>query len=93
MPATELSPVNHPDTPNRMYMDDPEIEWRTTKPVYDFVNAKYLAERIKFHKADSLEKLVENLVKTWEMESTHKIKVKVGRTFQKFLVLNDFLKN
>lgn len=69
--------LDHPDTPKRMYMDDPEIEWRTVKPNYDIVNRKYLAERSKFHSADSLEKLVENLVKTWEMESTHKIKEKV----------------
>lgn len=78
MPIETLPVADHPDTPNRMYMEDPEIEWRTVKPNYSVVNAKYLAERTKFHKADSLEKLVENLVKTWEMESTHKIKVKVG---------------
>ena len=84
----------HPDTPIRNYMEDPSVQWRTgSKPNYDTVNLKYIKERSRFHSASSLEKLVENIVKTWEMESTHKIKVKVGRTFQKFLVLNDFLKN
>lgn len=77
-PAVDL---DHPDTPNRMYMDDPEIEWRTVKPNYDVVNLKYLRERSKFHSADSIEKLIENLVKTWEMESTHKIKEKVNSLF------------
>lgn len=71
----------HPDTPNRMYMDDPEIQWRNVKPDYDLVNQMYLKERTKFHKADSLEKLVENLVKTWEMESTHKVLAKVSFSF------------
>ena len=68
---------NHPDTPNRSYMDNPDIEWRSVKPNYDATNQKYLNERSRFHKAGSLEKLVEDLVKTWEMESTHKINAKV----------------
>lgn len=71
-------PEDHPDTPKRMYMDDPEIQWKTVKPDYTLANKKYLTERTKKHTAESLEKLVENLVKTWEMESTHKIKIKVS---------------
>ena len=67
----------HPDTPVRMYMDDPDIQWRTVKPNYDLVNKMYLAERTRFHPVGSLEKVVENLVKTWEMESTHKANPKV----------------
>ena len=74
---TEINPADHPDTPKRMYMDDPEIEWTTVKPNYTLADKKYLAERSKNHAADSLEKLVENLVKTWEMESTHKMRIKV----------------
>ena len=58
-------------------MDDPDIEWRLVRPNYGLVNQKYLKERTRFHKAGSLEKLVEDLVKTWEMESTHKINAKV----------------
>lgn len=77
--ASETAAVEqHPDTPTRFYMDDPNIEWRTTKPSYDLVNKMYLAERTRFHAPDSMEKFVENLVKTWEMESTHKINEKVS---------------
>jgi hypothetical protein len=68
----------HPDTPVRSYMDDPKIRWRTVKPNYSMVNELYLKERTRFHPVDSLEKLVENLVKTWEMESTHKIDAQVS---------------
>jgi hypothetical protein len=62
-------------------MDDPDIEWRSVRPSYDLVNQKYLKERSRFHAAGSLEKLVENLVKTWEMESTHKTNAKVKLHF------------
>ena len=68
----------HPDTPVRSHMDDPKIKWRTVKPNYSVVNEMYLKERTRFHPVDSLEKLVENLVKTWEMESTHKIDAQVS---------------
>jgi len=47
--------------------------WRYGKcPVYDVVNAKYMAQKTQSHPEGSLEKVVENLVKTWEMEATHK---------------------
>lgn len=77
--SQETSP--HPDTPVRMYMEDPDIHWRMGfKPSYDMVNRKYLNERTQRHLAGSLEKIVENLVKTWEMESTHKIDPKDWKT-------------
>ncbi|XP_064599519.1 uncharacterized protein LOC135466047 [Liolophura sinensis] len=71
---------HHPDTPVRSYMDDPNIQWKTGKPDYSAVNEKYLKERTKHHKLDSMEKFVENLVKSWEMESTHKINPKDWQT-------------
>ena len=77
----------HPDTPVRSHMDDPKIKWRTVKPNYSVVNEMYLKERTRFHPVDSLEKLVENLVKTWEMESTHKIDAQVSH----WLVGSQFL--
>ena len=40
-------------------------------------NTKFLKEKSQNHKAGSIEKLVEDLVKSWEMESTHKIDLKV----------------
>lgn len=78
----------HLDTPKRDYMDNPEIEWRNGKPNYDLSNLKYLSERSRKHGADSLEKLVENLVKTWEMESTHKINVKVIEKSKSSILIN-----
>ena len=41
------------------------------------VNDKYMRERSPKHAADSLEKVVENLVKTWEMEAMHKVDMEV----------------
>ncbi|XP_013399413.1 pathogen-related protein [Lingula anatina] len=53
-------------------MDDAHIEWRDGKPDYHVINELYQRERSKTHKPDSLEKTVENLVKTFEMEVSHK---------------------
>ena len=77
----------HPDTPVRSFMDDPSIEWRKSRPNYDKANAKYLAERSRHHLEGSLEKVVENLVKTWEMESTHKINPKVNYNLESYDIL------
>ena len=68
-------------TPKRDYMDGANINWRHEKPNYDLVNAKYLKERKSNIKAGSIAKLVEDLVKTWEMESSHKMSEKVGTSF------------
>ena len=59
--------------PVRSHMDDPKIKWRVSKPNYDVVNSKYLSERTREHASDSLEKVVENLFKTFEMEAGHKL--------------------
>ena len=59
-------------------MDDDKIVWKETKPDYTLVNAKYLKERKSKFVAGSLEKVVEDLVKTWEMESSHKIREEVS---------------
>eukprot|EP00435_Cladocopium_sp_Y103_P058088 s682_g20.t1 len=46
------------------------IEWRFGgKPDYALANLKYLQGKTKNHAAGSLELIVENLVKTWEMET------------------------
>ena len=71
-----MSEVEAPP-PTRSYMDDPGIEWKEARPDYSAVNRKYMAERKMRHPEGSLEKTVENLVKTWEMESTHKPNPKV----------------
>ena len=53
-------------------LDDPKHKWLYGKPDYSVVNLEYLKNRTQKHAADSLEKIVENLVKTWEMETQHK---------------------
>lgn len=81
--------VKQISSPKRSYMDDPGIEWKQGhKPDYRLVNEKFMKERTKVHPEGSLEKIVEDLVKTWEMESTHKTKAQV-----KFSLLwsNNFL--
>jgi hypothetical protein len=54
-------------------MDDPNTKCRFGgAPDYSLVNSFYLKERSKIHDDGSLEQIVENLVKTWEMERSHK---------------------
>ena len=60
--------------PDRSFMDDPDTKWRFGgKPDYSLTNLKFLKERSKIHPEGSLELIVENLVKTWEMERSHKL--------------------
>ena len=47
-------------------------KWIHGKPDYSVVNLEYLKNRSQSHADGSLEKIVENLVKTWEMETQHK---------------------
>lgn len=59
--------------PERAFMDDPDTKWRFGGPPdYSLTDLKYLKERSKVHADGSLEQVVENLVKTWEMERSHK---------------------
>jgi hypothetical protein len=59
--------------PERSFMDDPNTKWRFGgAPEYFLVNNFYLKGRSKIHADGSLEQIVENLVKTWEMERSHK---------------------
>lgn len=60
--------------PVRSFMDGANTKWRHGyQPNYDAVNEKFMAEKTMNHKDGSLEQVVENLVKTWEMESSHKM--------------------
>jgi len=59
--------------PVRGDLDDPSIEWRCGKPNYTLANLAYLKGKCSFHEKGSLEILVENAVKTWEMEASHKV--------------------
>ncbi|CAM9557803.1 unnamed protein product, partial [Laminaria digitata] len=60
--------------PVRSFMDDPDTKWRFgAPPDYTVANLAFLKGRSKAHPEGSLELTVENLVKTWEMERTHKV--------------------
>lgn len=49
-------------------------KWRYgQEPNYDAVNAKYLLQKTQKHSAESIEKIVENIVKSWEAEIQHKL--------------------
>ena len=59
--------------PVRSFMDDPNTKWIFGGPPdYSLTNLFYLKQRTKQHTEGSLEEVVENLVKTWEMERSHK---------------------
>ena len=58
--------------PNRGDLDDECHKWLHGKPDYSIANLEYLTGKSQNHKAGSLEKVVEDLVQTWEMEATHK---------------------
>ena len=60
-------------------MEDPSIEWREGKPDYTKANKAYLEGRTRIHMEGSLEKIVEDLVKSWEMEASHKTNTEVNR--------------
>lgn len=58
-------------------MDGP-INWRTKKPDFTELDRYFMKEKSRNHQENSLEMIVENLVKTWEMEATHKVEPKVN---------------
>ena len=57
--------------PDRGDLDDPNKSWREGKPDYRKADLLYFQGKSKNHKVGSLEMVVENLVKKWEMEMTH----------------------
>jgi len=56
-----------------MTMHDDGIKWRTGPPNYTIANLEYLKGKTMNHKKGSLEELVENVVKLWEFEASHKV--------------------
>lgn len=61
--------------PDRGNLDDPTIEWRKGKPDFTFANLAFLKGKCMKHEKGSLEMIVENVVKRWEMEASHKINI------------------
>ena len=65
--------------PRQKFMEDLGIQWREGKPDFTQVNKAYLEGRTRIHRDGSLEKIVEDLVKSWEMEASHKTNTEVNR--------------
>ncbi|KAF9322753.1 hypothetical protein BGZ91_004071 [Linnemannia elongata] len=60
-------------TDRNAVLNDQGVNWRGGKaPNYTKPNALFEAERTQVHPSDSLEFLVENLVKNWEKEASFK---------------------
>lgn len=60
--------------PVRGFMDEEGVIWRFgAPPNYTVANLLFLKGKTKNHAEGSLELIVENLVKTWEMERSHKL--------------------
>jgi len=55
----------------RDYEPLPDTKWRFGKPNYARVNQFYFENRVMKHKEGSLEAVVTNIVKNWEVESHH----------------------
>ena len=64
--------------PDRGDMDNPDIQWKEWrgKPDYRKVDLAYFKGKSKNHTPGSLEVIVENLVKRFEMELTHMVNSK-----------------
>ena len=66
--------------PDRGNLDDPSINWRKGKPVYLKADLEYFKGKSMNHPKGSLAETVENLVKTWEMEMSHKMDLSQWKT-------------
>lgn len=78
--------------PVRSFIYDQTYEWRFGGPPnYDLVNLLYMQGKSMNHVEGSVEQLVEDLVKTWEMERSHKVNVLEHKTcdHDKFLISHD----
>ncbi|KAF9587723.1 hypothetical protein IFM89_004700 [Coptis chinensis] len=68
----------------RSYMSEDEvknIEWRHGEPpIFDHVNELFEKERTKIWPEGSLEETVQNAIKTWEMELSHKTQIQDFKT-------------
>ena len=55
-------------------VQDKSLKWRFgTAPDYTLADLEYFKHKMSAHAPGSLEKIVENLVKTWEFERSHKV--------------------
>lgn len=66
--------------PDRGNLHDPTIKWREGKPDYTLANVTYMKGKCQNHAKGSLEEIVENLVKSWESEASHKADISQWKT-------------
>ncbi len=70
---SNTTPIQIQDREFVLYAD-PEIKWRYGKrPDYSKTNKTLRAQSKKIHEKGSLEEIVQNLVRTFEMEATYKL--------------------
>lgn len=75
--------------PMRGFMNEPNTKWRFGGPPdYTLANLYYLKGKTMDHPEGSLEQVVENLVKTWEFERSHKLDCQQHKSINpdKFLI-------
>lgn len=63
-------------------LDQAGVTWRSGKPDYHKADLLYFKGKSKNHPVGSLEMIVENLVKKWEMEFTHLVNLKDVTTIE-----------
>ncbi|KAI6661338.1 hypothetical protein LOD99_10005 [Oopsacas minuta] len=69
--------------PIRSHLHDVDCTWRYgSKPDYTIADYEFITGKTQNHSEGSLEKIVEDLVKTWEMESSHKSEVNEWKTIE-----------
>jgi len=67
--------------PVRSFMFDQEYKWRYgAPPDYTLANLMYMRGKTMNHLEGSLEQIVEDIVKTWEFERSHKVDVTDHKT-------------
>ena len=56
-----------------MDAEDDDVKWRYgRKPNYNLADARYMRGKTQNHEPGSTGEFVENLIKKWEMEASHK---------------------
>ena len=77
----KMKTVHKLTSPMRSYITGEDCKWRYgSKPDYTLADYQFLQGKTQNHAEGSLEKIVEDLVKTWEMEATHKPNVNEWKT-------------
>jgi hypothetical protein len=88
-----IAETAEPFVPERNYLDgEPDHVWRNGKPDYTVVNQAYLAGKTRTWVAGSLGAVVESVVKTLEMEISHKVRTLAGNTGCTLLSCRHYIK-